>query len=465
MSTTTFAELGVSSATTEALAKKGIREPFAIQELVIGDLLAGHDVLAKSPTGSGKTLAFGVPMVDRIRAEAQRPAGLVLAPTRELAVQIVDELRPLAHARALRITAVYGGVGLHEQGRKAARSHIIVACPGRLLDQLNRGAFTLDAVSCVVLDEADRMLDMGFRPDVERILKQTPANRQTSLFSATLDGEVGKLAAKYTRNPKSHRNTPVEAAPRIEHGFRPVEHDTKIDSLVEELSNEVEGLTIVFTRTKYGADKVAKKLSKQGIDCDAMHGNKSQSQRSRALKRFTEGRIAALVATDVAARGIDVRGITRVINFDPPATAEDYTHRSGRTARAGRSGIAISFVRPNDVEDFGVIARQIGLEDEFRAAGFEVRGGGGSVGAGRLKRGGKPAGSSPGRNGQKKQAGDRGDGAGGNGPRPDRKKRQRRRGERGTQTARKPQAKASAGAGRSGGPKRRQRAGSGRRVA
>nr|MBA2346778.1 DEAD/DEAH box helicase [Solirubrobacterales bacterium] len=344
--TQSFSDLGVSEVVAKALAADGILEPFAIQKLVIGDVLAGHDTLVKSPTGSGKTLAFGVPMVDRVEANvpiAKRPCALVLAPTRELASQIVEDLRPLAHARALGITAVYGGVGLEKQARAAAKSHIIVATPGRLEDLLQRRAFTLRDVRCLVLDEADRMLDMGFKPAVDRIVKQCPEQRQTLFFSATLDGEAGRIAQQFTNNARTHEQVAtVSHIAKVEHRFLTVAHEHKLKVLVEELSRD-EQLALVFVRTKRGADRLVKRLSGQGVVSVAMHGDKSQRQREKALAKFENYEVRVLVATDVAARGIDVAGIAHVINFDPPEDRDVYVHRIGRTGRAGATGVGTSF--------------------------------------------------------------------------------------------------------------------------
>jgi superfamily II DNA/RNA helicase len=340
-----FADLGVTNAVAGALARRGIKEPFAIQRLVIGDVLAGRDVLAKSPTGSGKTLAFGVPLVDAIEADAPRPAALILAPTRELATQIVDALYDIAHARALRVSAVYGGVSLTKQARDAARSHIVVATPGRLEDLLGRRAFRLDAVQVLVLDEADRMLDMGFRPAVDRIVAQCPADRQTLFFSATLDGEAGRIAAAYTSDPVRREHAPAPRKPEkeVEHRFVHVERPGRIDALVAELERDRD-LALVFVRTKRGADRLVKRLKAEGVAALAMHGDKSQRQREKALAQFEAGHVDVLVATDVAARGIDVAGISHVINFDAPPDRDAYVHRVGRTGRAGRSGVGITFV-------------------------------------------------------------------------------------------------------------------------
>jgi ATP-dependent RNA helicase RhlE len=365
MSQQSFADLGVSRAVARALVERGIHKPFPIQELVIADVLAGHDVLAKSPTGSGKTLAFGVPMIDRIAPDARRPAALVLAPTRELASQIVDALRPLARARDLSVSAVYG---FEKQTREAQRAHILVATPGRLEDLLQRRAFTLDHVRTLVLDEADRMLDMGFRPAVDRIVAQCPAKRQTLFFSATLDGEAGRVARAYTHDAKRHEHTPPQRVSDIEHRFLSVERNDRLDALVDELEAEDRDRALVFVRTKRGADRLVRRLSHQGVQAVAMHGNKTQRQREKALAAFEAGRIDTLVATDVAARGIDVDGISHVINFDPPADREGYVHRIGRTGRAGRTGVGITFFGSEHLRDLEKIADQLRLKAEFRAA-------------------------------------------------------------------------------------------------
>jgi superfamily II DNA/RNA helicase len=364
-----FADLGVSRAVTRALKERGIHTPFPIQELVIADVLAGRDVLAKSPTGSGKTLAFGVPMIDRIAPDARRPAALVLAPTRELAGQIVDELRALARARNLRVSAVYGGVGFEKQTRDARQAHILVATPGRLEDLLQRRAFGLDHVRLLVLDEADRMLDMGFRPAVDRIVARCPAERQTLFFSATLDGEAGRIARAYTRDAVRREHTPPkQRTTDIEHRFLAVERDDRIGALVDELTADDRDLALVFVRTKRGADRLVRRLSSRGVDAVAMHGDKSQRQREKALASFEAGRVDTLIATDVAARGIDVSGISHVINFDPPADREGYVHRIGRTGRAGRTGVGITFFGSEQVRDLERIADQLKLKSEFRAA-------------------------------------------------------------------------------------------------
>jgi superfamily II DNA/RNA helicase len=362
MSTQSFAELGVSKAVRDALSQRGITEPFAVQQLVIGDVLAGRDVLVKSPTGSGKTLAFGIPIIESLDAAGPRPAALVLAPTRELASQITEELRAIAHSRALRITAVYGGVGLSKQAAAAAKSHVLVATPGRLEDLLQRGAFALDAVSVLVLDEADRMLDMGFRPAVERIVAHCPRARQTLFFSATLDGLAGRVAREYTTNAIVHEHGPSgrRAAADLEHRFVTVTDDRRVEALVAELEQERD-LALVFVRTKRGADRLVKRLDGHGVTAAAIHANKSQRQREQALDSFEQGRIDTLVATDIAARGIDIEGISHVINFDPPDDHDAYVHRVGRTGRAGRSGVGITLVASSQRRDIRELAMKLGI--------------------------------------------------------------------------------------------------------
>jgi ATP-dependent RNA helicase RhlE len=367
MSSQSFADLGVSKPVVRALAARGIENPFAVQRLVIEDVLSGHDVLVQSPTGSGKTLAFGVPLVELVKADARRPAALILAPTRELASQIVDELETIAASRSLRIAAVYGGVGFGPQIERAKRAHILVATPGRLEDLLQRGALNLGQVHALVLDEADRMLDMGFKPAVDRIVAKTSRERQTLFFSATLEGATGKIASSYTHEPRRHVHAPkVEKRSEVTHRFVHVDSQSaKLPALVGELRDEGRGRTLVFVRTKRGADRLVKRLSAKDLHAVAMHGDKSQSQRERALARFERGDVDTLVATDVAARGIDVADVTHVINFDAPEDRDAYVHRVGRTGRAGRQGAGVSFVLADQARDMRRIARDLGLDREF----------------------------------------------------------------------------------------------------
>jgi ATP-dependent RNA helicase RhlE len=380
MQQSTFAELGVSKAVAGALRARGIERPFAVQELVIGDVLEGHDVLVESPTGSGKTLAFGIPLVDcvepghRARRRPGEPGALVLAPTRELASQIVDELGAIARARGLSIAAVYGGAGINPQIKAARRADVLVATPGRLVDLLDRRAVSLGEIDVLVLDEADRMLDMGFRPVVDRLVALTPEDRQTMLFSATLAGEVDRIARVYTHQARRHAHRPKQQARgNVEHRFVKVTRERRTDQLVSELTEQERGRTLVFVRTKRGADRLAKQLSRVAtVKVAAMHGDKSQNQRERALAQFESGRIDTLVATDVAARGIDVRDVTHVINFDAPAATEDYVHRVGRTARAGADGVGITFVLDDQVRDVVSMVARLGLQRELEAGGLPV---------------------------------------------------------------------------------------------
>jgi len=366
MQSQSFADLGVSKQVDAALAAGGIVTPFPIQALVIADVLAGRDVLAQAPTGSGKTLAFGVPLVERLSTGDRRPAALVLAPTRELASQIADELRPLARSRDLSVAVVYGGVGIEKQARRAATAHILVATPGRLEDLLHRGALTLERVRILVVDEGDRMLDMGFRPALDRIVALTPDDRQTLFFSATLEGPAGARAREYTRDPTRHRHSPpADQHARVQHRFIHLTHEGKLEALVRELRRDRDGRKLVFVRTKRGADRLVKRLKAHDLKAVAMHGDKSQSQREKALAHFDAGRVTTLVATDVAARGIDVADITQVINFDMPPDQDAYVHRIGRTGRAGRDGAGVSFVLADQREEMRRIASKLGLSREF----------------------------------------------------------------------------------------------------
>jgi ATP-dependent RNA helicase RhlE len=349
----------------DALNARSITQPFPVQEMVVRDALAGRDLLVQSPTGSGKTLAFGIPMVDLLDPEGQGPRALVLAPTRELAGQIVVELEALATARRLKITAVYGGVGFGPQIAAVRRADILVATPGRLEDLIGRGAVSLKDIRLLVLDEADRMLDMGFRPAVDRIVDQTPSDRQTLFFSATLEGAAGKVATSYTRDARSHTHAePERKEANIEHRFLSVDSQgAKLEHLVTHLSGADAGRSLVFVRTKRGADRLVKRVGSRPVEAVAMHGDKSQSQRERALARFERGEVMTLVATDVAARGIDIPDVAHVINYDAPEDREAYVHRVGRTGRAGRTGTGISFVLAEQAEEMRRITTSLGLTD------------------------------------------------------------------------------------------------------
>ena len=360
MSSVTFAQLGVPASIVTAIARRGIHTPFEIQAAAIGDGLAGRDVCGRAPTGSGKTLAFGIPLVVGIgRAEPKRPRALVLAPTRELAEQIATEIRTFAGP--VRVGVVYGGVGYGRQFDALRQGiDILVACPGRLEDLIGQGAVSLSAVDRVVLDEADRMADMGFMPAVRRLLDQTSPRRQTMLFSATLDGDVAKLTRDYQRDPVRHEvgdETPDITA--ATHLFWNVAKADRTAVTAEAVS--AAWPAIVFCRTRHGSDRLAKQLGKAGIQVATIHGGRSQNQRTRALADFTNGKVHALIASDVAARGIHVEGVASVIHYDMPEDPKMYVHRSGRTARAGLGGVVVTLVQPEQVRDVRAIQRQIGL--------------------------------------------------------------------------------------------------------
>jgi ATP-dependent RNA helicase RhlE len=373
MSKESFSGLGVSEPIVAALERRSIHTPFSIQALVLPDALAGNDVLAKSPTGSGKTLAFAVPIVQRLDAADNRPSALVLVPTRELAVQVAEEFEAIGRTKGLRVTAVYGGTSVSAQGKAAKSSHIIVATPGRLEDLANRRLVKLDDIRILVLDEADRMLDMGFQPQVDAIVRRLPRKRQTMFFSATLDGEVAELARAYTHNP-SRVDGQLPGAVEVgetDHRFVGVTADSKVETLVEILGHD-EGLTLVFVRTKRGADRLVQRLRRHGVKAAAMHGDMGQGARERALAQFEAGKVKTLVATDVAARGLDLDNISHVINFDPPADSTGYTHRVGRTARAGRDGTGITLVLPEQQSEVSHVARGLGEQEQFEQQGMRV---------------------------------------------------------------------------------------------
>jgi ATP-dependent RNA helicase RhlE len=366
----TFAELGVSAPVCNALRKRGLHDPFKIQSMVLPDALAGRDVLAKSRTGSGKTLAFAIPIVERLEPTAPLPSALVLVPTRELAAQVTEELNALGPARQLRVAPVYGGVSLERQAQRAAKAHILIATPGRLEDLIRRKLLRLDKIQILILDEADRMLDMGFQPQVDAIVRRLPRDRQTMFFSATLDGRIGSMASAYTRSPVKHEIT--DARPTVataNHSFLPVGQHGKVEALLKLLSAE-RGLTLVFVRTKRGAERLARTLKGRGLKVEALHGDLTQGSRQRALREFESGHADVLVATDVAARGLDLEAITHVINYDPPQDHTDYVHRVGRTARAGKSGAGVTLVTPQDETNVSAIATRLELEDEFQADGL-----------------------------------------------------------------------------------------------
>ncbi|MGD9695769.1 MAG: DEAD/DEAH box helicase [Thermoleophilia bacterium] len=376
MTSPSFADLGVSDRVRAALDERGIVSPFPVQEMVLPVATTGRDVLVSSPTGSGKTLAFGLPLIERLGRGRGRPAALVLAPTRELAVQIDEELTPLAAGAGLRVAVCYGGVGMDAQGERAATADILVATPGRLLDLSRRKRLSLGEIRMLVLDEADRMLDMGFLPQVRSIVRQLPRERQTMFFSATLDGAVGSIADEFTRDAQRLRvresaGATEPLADRLDHGFVACTTADRTEKLLGLIGGE-DDLVLVFCRTKRGADRLAVRLKQAGVAAAAMHGDLSQSQRERALKKFTDGRCRVLVATDVAARGIDLDDIGLVVNFDPPEDQDSYTHRVGRTARAGRTGRAVTFVLPDQADDMARLAVILGLTEMWQEDGFAL---------------------------------------------------------------------------------------------
>ncbi len=364
-----FDTLGLSPALLRALADAGYTTPTAVQTAAIPIVLSGRDLMAGAQTGTGKTAAFSLPLLQRLAADAtpqRRPRALVLTPTRELAAQVHDSLRTYGRHLGLRSTTVFGGVGMQPQVQALRRGvDILVATPGRLIDHLQQGTVDLSQVSVLVLDEADRMLDMGFLPAMKRILGRLPTARQTLLFSATFAPEIKALAREFMRDPAEVQATPSNsAAPRVRHLLHPVDSAKKRDLLLHVLSLDSQRQTLVFCRTKHGADRVQVLLERAGVKAAAIHGNKSQGARTRALGDFKSGRITVLVATDIAARGIDIDQLPAVINLDLPMVAEDYVHRIGRTGRAGAEGLAISLVCADESGQLRDIERLLGVEIE-----------------------------------------------------------------------------------------------------
>ena len=365
-----FADLGVPAPLAAALAERGIVSAFPIQAAALPDCLAGRDVSGKAPTGAGKTLVFGLGLLSRLAAAPRTgtgrrlPSALVLVPTRELAAQIEEVIAPLARVVGARVASIYGGVGYAKQETALRRGvDILVACPGRLTDLVERGSANLSGVDMVVIDEADRMADMGFLPAVRRLVDRTSPLRQTLLFSATLEGPVDKLIRDYQRDPVRHEVAPTEGrVGDVAHHFWRVESHDRVAVTTEVVS--ASGPTVVFCRTKRGADRLSDRLSRSGLASAAIHGDRSQSQRERALAAFRDGRLDVLVATDVAARGIHVDAVALVVHFDPPADATDYIHRSGRTGRAGANGTVVSLVGSAQVAATRLIQRRLGLSGE-----------------------------------------------------------------------------------------------------
>lgn len=363
----TFHALGAPTAIADRLTARGIAEAFPIQVATLPDALAGRDVSGKAPTGSGKTIAFGIPLVARVgRAAPKRPRGLVLVPTRELAAQVAQELLELGGRKGPSVLAVYGGVGFGNQISTLRRGvDIVVACPGRLADLLQQGHLVLSDVELVVLDEADRMADMGFLPEVKRLLDAVKPDRQTLLFSATLDGDVDILVQRYQRDPVRHELAIDEDAPANKHIFWELDRAERVEMVAKVVN--AEWPAIVFCRTKHGADRLTKQLGKVGVSAAAIHGDRSQSQRERALASFASGKVQALIATDVAARGIHVDDVAAVVHFDPPGSEKDYVHRSGRTGRAGAAGLVVSLVDRDQADGAADLQRRLGFEQKLHA--------------------------------------------------------------------------------------------------
>jgi superfamily II DNA/RNA helicase len=364
----TFADLGVPANLCARLDELGIAEPFPVQSATLPDALAGRDVCGKAPTGSGKTIAFGLPLLARVdKAVPRRPTALVLVPTRELASQVQDQLQALCWGTKTEVLAIYGGAGMERQMKALGKGvEVVVATPGRLKDLLERGSLRLDAVSIVVIDEADRMADMGFLPEVRRLLDLTNKKRQTMLFSATLDGDVDVLVRNYQTNPAHHEAVSMEEQGEVTHRFWGVSQADKI--LVATAIVERSWPAIVFSRTRHGAERLSKQLNKAGVRAEAIHGDRSQSQRERALAAFGRGDVHVLVATDVAARGIHVDGVACVLQFDPPATDKDYVHRAGRTGRAGEAGTVITLVSPEKEKDVRKMQRELRRREPIEPA-------------------------------------------------------------------------------------------------
>jgi superfamily II DNA/RNA helicase len=362
---TTFKDLGVSEEIVAALAAGGVVRPFPVQALTIPDALAGRDVCGKAQTGSGKTLAFGIPLVQRTLpgAAPKRPRALVLVPTRELAAQVHGVLEPLAAANGLRSLVTYGGTPSRSQiATLAAGVEILTATPGRLIDLVDSGSADLADVTTAVVDEADRMADMGFLPQVEWLLRRMSGRSQTMLFSATLDGDVSWLVKRYLADPVQHEvDDPEPTVESMQHHFLAVHQMDKAKVVAAIIAGAER--SIIFCSTKRGADRASRDLAALGVKVAALHGDLRQEAREKALRAFTTGRIPALVATDVAARGIDVEGIDVVIHYDPAADSKEYLHRSGRTARAGASGTAVSLLLWNQKVGAERICRQLGIDE------------------------------------------------------------------------------------------------------
>jgi ATP-dependent RNA helicase DeaD len=348
-----FEELPIAGEMIQSLREFGFREMFPIQAAAILPLLQSRDVIGQAKTGTGKTAAFGIPMVQRIDKSLDQVQGLVLVPTRELAVQVTSDLNRFGKYLSVRSLAVYGGQPIYGQMDALQRTvHIVVGTPGRVIDHISRGTLVLDRVSFVVLDEADRMLDMGFREDIEFILSRTPSDRQTAMFSATMPDEILSLASRHMNNPEKILVSRDEiAVEEIEQLYRQVDPERKFQALCDILNNQSVHRALIFCSTKIGADRLGYRLSRARRDVAVIHGDLTQPQRERALENFRRGRVRVLVATDVASRGLDIDGVSHVVNYDVPNDPLLYFHRIGRTGRAGASGIAVTLVSRREMMD------------------------------------------------------------------------------------------------------------------
>jgi len=368
---TSWSALGVPERIVAGLLARDITSPFPVQAATLPDALQGHDICGKAPTGSGKTLAFGIALALKVeKSKPGRPQGLVLVPTRELAAQVAKEVSMLCSGSDIRVAAVYGGAGYGPQVKAARAASIVVATPGRLEDLIKRRDLDLGAVALAVIDEADRMADMGFMPAVKRIMRAVSKNRQTLLFSATLDGDVDALIKEFQNAPKRHQIAAAENAGEIDHLFWNVGREDRT-RMVAEIATHYER-AIVFCRTKHGSDRLAKNLDSMGMSTCVIHGNRSQAQREKALEQFRRGKATVMVATDVAARGIHIDAVPVVIHFDLPEDPKDYIHRSGRTGRAGQKGVVISLIDKSMRRSTGQLTKGMKFEVNYVDPDFEA---------------------------------------------------------------------------------------------
>ena len=368
---TSWSALGVPERIVAGLLARDITSPFPVQAATLPDALQGHDICGKAPTGSGKTLAFGIALALKVeKSKPGRPQGLVLVPTRELAAQVAKEVSMLCSGSDIRVAAVYGGAGYGPQVKAARAASIVVATPGRLEDLIKRRDLDLGAVALAVIDEADRMADMGFMPAVKRIMRAVSKNRQTLLFSATLDGDVDALIKEFQNSPKKHQIAAAENAGEIDHLFWNVGREDRT-RMVAEIATHYER-AIVFCRTKHGSDRLAKNLDSMGMSTCVIHGNRSQAQREKALEQFRRGKATVMVATDVAARGIHIDAVPVVIHFDLPEDPKDYIHRSGRTGRAGQKGVVISLIDKSMRRSTGQLTKGMKFEVSYVDPDFEA---------------------------------------------------------------------------------------------